>query len=97
VSAGRNPPSVLTIFRFAAYLNLVQEHTVRFGLASCGTDFSFRLWKPQAVPSLYTPDGIFFCSVASHLRLSIYRSHFLYEGRSFLCRSSVSSTSSHLV
>jgi len=39
VSAGRNPPSVLTIFRFAAYLNLVQEHMVRFGLASCGTDF----------------------------------------------------------
>jgi len=39
VSAGRNPPSVLSIFRFAPYLNLVQEHRVRFGLASSGTDF----------------------------------------------------------
>jgi len=96
VSAGRNPPSVLTIFRFAAYLNLVQEHTVRFGLASCGTDFHSVSGNLRQYHHC-TPDGIFFCSVASHLWLSIYRSHFLYEGRSFLCRSSVSSTSSHLV
>jgi len=43
VRAGRNPPSVLTIFRFAAYLNQVQELKVRFGLAPCGSAFSFLL------------------------------------------------------
>ncbi len=37
--ASRNPPSVLTTFRFAAYLNLVQDLWVRFGFASCGTGF----------------------------------------------------------
>lgn len=46
--AGSNPPSVFTIFRFAAYLNLVQELTVLFGFAPCGSAFSFLLWKPQA-------------------------------------------------
>jgi len=48
VSASRNPPSVLTIFRFAAYLNLVQNPMVRFGFASCGADISFRFWESQA-------------------------------------------------
>ena len=43
VRAGRNPPSVLTIFRFAAYLNQVQELIVRFGLAPRGSAFSFLL------------------------------------------------------
>jgi len=51
VRAGRNPLSVLTIFRFAAYLNLVQNPMVLFGLAPCGTDFSFLYWKPQVLPS----------------------------------------------
>ncbi len=37
--AGSNPPSVFTIFRFAAYLNLVQEPLVLFGLAPCGSAF----------------------------------------------------------
>ena len=37
--AGSNPPSVFTIFRFAAYLNLVQEPKVLFGFAPCGTAF----------------------------------------------------------
>lgn len=37
--AGSNPPSVFTIFRFAAYLNLVQELKVLFGLAPCGAAF----------------------------------------------------------
>ena len=37
--AGSNPPSVLTIFRFAAYLNLVQALWVLFGLAPCGSAF----------------------------------------------------------
>ena len=57
--AGRNPLSVLTIFRFAAYLNLVQNPMVLFGLAPCGTDFSFHYWKPQILSSLYTPIWIF--------------------------------------
>jgi len=51
VRAGRNSPSVFTIFRFAAYLNQVQEPIVLFGLAPCGSDFSFLLWKPQVLPS----------------------------------------------
>ena len=50
--AGSNPPSVFTIFRFAAYLNLVQDLRVLFGFAPCGADFSFLLWKPQVLPSL---------------------------------------------
>ena len=50
--AGSNPPSVFTIFRFAAYLNLVQELRVLFGLAPCGSAFSFLLWKSQVLPSL---------------------------------------------
>ena len=37
--AGSNPPSVFTIFRFAAYLNLVQELKVLFGFAPCGAAF----------------------------------------------------------
>ena len=37
--AGSNPPSVFTIFRFAAYLNLVQGPKVLFGFAPCGTAF----------------------------------------------------------
>ena len=37
--AGSNPPSVFTIFRFAAYLNPVQDLMVLFGLAPCGTAF----------------------------------------------------------
>ena len=37
--AGSNPPSVFTIFRFAAYLNLLQEPEVLFGFAPCGTAF----------------------------------------------------------
>jgi len=45
--AGSNPPSVFTIFRFAAYLNLVQDLRVLFGFAPCGTAVSFLLWKPQ--------------------------------------------------
>jgi len=47
VCAGSNPPSVFTIFDFAAYLNLIQEHKVLFGFALCGTAFSLPLWKPQ--------------------------------------------------
>jgi len=39
VCAGSNPPSVFTIFRFAAYLNLVQDPTVLFGFAPCGSAF----------------------------------------------------------
>jgi len=39
VRASSNSPSVLTIFRFAAYLNQVQAPIVLFGLAPCGTDF----------------------------------------------------------
>jgi len=66
VRAGRNPLSVLTIFRFAAYLNLVQNPMVLFGLAPCGTDFSFLYWKPQVLPSQYASLDIF-CSVANHL------------------------------
>jgi len=45
--AGSNPPSVFTIFRFAAYLNLVQDPTVLFGFAPCGSSVSLLLWKPQ--------------------------------------------------
>jgi len=45
--AGSNPPSVFTIFRFAAYLNLVQDPRVLFGFAPCGSSVSFLLWKPQ--------------------------------------------------
>ena len=51
VCAGSNPLSVFTIFRFAAYLNQLQDATVLFGLAPCGTIFSFLCWKPQALPS----------------------------------------------
>jgi len=87
VRAGRNPLSVLTIFRFAAYLNLVQNPMVLFGLAPCGTDFSFLYWKPQVLPSQYASLDIF-CSVANHLWLSIARPQFLHGERSFLCRSS---------
>jgi len=58
VSAGRNPPSVLTIFRFAAYLNLEQDHMVRFGLASCGTDFHSVSGNLRQYHHC-TPDGIF--------------------------------------
>ena len=43
------------------------------------------------------PGWIIFCSVANHLWLSISGSHFLYGGRSFLCRSSVSCSSSHML
>jgi len=43
VRAGRNPPSVLTIFSFAAYLNQVQDPKVLFGLAPRGSAFSFLL------------------------------------------------------
>ena len=93
--AGSNPPFVFTIFRFAAYLNLVQDLWVLFGFAPCGSSFSFLLWKSQVLPSLCMPYWIIFCSVANHLWLSISRSHFLYGGRSFLCRSSVSCSSSH--
>jgi len=93
--AGSNPPSVFTIFRFAAYLNLVQEPTVLFGFAPCGSSFSFLLWKSQAFAITVRHIGFFFCIVANHLWLSISRSHFLYGGRSFLCRSSVSCSSSH--
>jgi len=39
VCAGSNPPFVFTIFRFAAYLNLVQDPTVLFGFAPCGSAF----------------------------------------------------------
>jgi len=39
--AGRNPPSVFTIFSFAAYLNKVQILFVLFGFAPHGSDFSF--------------------------------------------------------
>src|SRR3989338_3724803 len=67
VRASSNSPSVLTIFRFAAYLNQVQAPIVLFGLAPCGTDFSFRFWKSQVLPSRYAPDRIFFYSVACHL------------------------------
>ncbi|GFN39212.1 MAG: hypothetical protein YK1309IOTA_250004 [Marine Group I thaumarchaeote] len=49
--AGRNPPSVFTIFSYAAYLNKVQEPIVLFGLAPCGSDFSFPNQKPQVLPS----------------------------------------------
>jgi len=64
--AGRNPLSVLTIFRFAAYLNQVQNPIVLFGLAPCGTDFSF---LPGNLRFCHhsTPVWIFFCSVANHL------------------------------
>ena len=37
--AGSNPPSVFTIFRFAVYLNLVQEPIVLFDFAPCGAAF----------------------------------------------------------
>ena len=37
--AGSNPPSVFTIFRFAAYLNLVQDPSVLFGFAPCVSAF----------------------------------------------------------
>ena len=37
--AGSNPPFVFTIFRFAAYLNLVQDPTVLFGFAPYGSAF----------------------------------------------------------
>ena len=37
--AGSNPPSVFTIFRYAAYLNLVQDPTVLFGFTPCGSAF----------------------------------------------------------
>jgi len=95
VSAGRSPPTDITIFRFAAYLHLVQEHRVRFGLASSGTDFHSVSGNLRRYHHWTLQLGFFlFC--CSHLWLSIYRSHILYEGRSFLCRSSVSSTSSHL-
>jgi len=39
VCAGSNPPFVFTIFRFAAYLNLVQDPTVLFGFTPCGSAF----------------------------------------------------------
>jgi len=39
VCAGSNPPSVFTIFRFAAYLNLVQEPLILFGFAPYGSAF----------------------------------------------------------
>jgi len=39
VCAGSNPPSVFTIFRFAAYLNLVQDLIVLFGFAPRGSAF----------------------------------------------------------
>ena len=42
------------------------------------------------------PGRILFCIVASHLWLPISRSHFLYGERSFLCRGSVSCSSSHV-
>jgi len=37
VCAGSNPPFVFTIFRFAAYLNLLQDTKVLFGFAPCGS------------------------------------------------------------
>ncbi len=52
--AGSNPPSVFKIFRFAAYLNQVQDLIVLFGLAPYGSDVTFLLWEPQVLPSLYT-------------------------------------------
>ena len=57
--AGRNPLSVLHIFRFAAYLNQMQNSIVLFGFAPCGSDLSFLLWKPQIVSSSYAPSWIF--------------------------------------
>jgi len=39
VCAGSNPPSVFTIFRFAAYLNSVQDLIVLFGFAPHGSAF----------------------------------------------------------
>ena len=93
--AGSNPPSVFTIFRFAAYLNLVQELKVLFGFAPCGTAFFIPFMETSGFHHHSAPYWILFCSVANHLWLSISRSHFLYGGRSFLCRSSVSCSSSH--
>src|SRR3989338_6880703 len=52
VCAGSNPPSVFTILRFAAYLNLVQDPIVLFCFAPCGSSFSFLRWKSQVLPSL---------------------------------------------
>jgi len=94
VRAGSNPPSVFTIFRFAAYLNLVQDPRVLFGFAPCGSDFSFLDWKSQVLPSLYSRlDFFLYCCQSSliiHRRIT-----FLYGGRSFLCLDSVSCSSSH--
>ena len=92
--AGSNPPSVFTIFRFAAYLNLVQDPRVLFGFAPCGSDFSFLDWKSQVLPSLYSRlDFFLYCCQSSliiHRRIT-----FPYGGRSFLCLDSVSCSSSH--
>jgi hypothetical protein len=57
--AGSNPPSVFTIFRFAAYLNLVQELLVLFGFAPCGSSFSFLLWKSQVFTITVRHIGLF--------------------------------------
>ena len=57
--AGSNPPSVFTIFRFAAYLNLVQDLRVLFGFAPCGTAVSFLLWKPQVFTITVRHIGLF--------------------------------------
>ena len=57
--AGSNPPFVSTIFRFAAYLNLVQEPIVLFGFAPCGSAFSFLLWKSQALTLTVRHIGFF--------------------------------------
>jgi len=82
VSAGRNPPSVLTIFRFAAYLNLVQEHRFVLALLRAGQIF---------IPSLETSgstiivhsrwDFFLFCcqpSLTIHLQIThpVWREEF---------------------
>lgn len=92
--AGSNPPSVFTIFRFAAYLNQVQGPKGSVWLCSMWVRFSFLDWKSQVLPSLYSRlDFFLYCCQSSliiHRRIT-----FLYGGRSFLCLSSVSCSSSH--
>ena len=56
-------PSVFTIFRFAAYLNLVQELTVLFGFAPCGSSFSLLLWKSQVFTITVRHIGFFSASL----------------------------------
>ena len=64
--ASRNPPSVFTIFRYAAYLNKVQRLLFDLAFLRVGQIFhscagNLRLYHHS------TPGRIFFCAVANHL------------------------------